>query len=91
MPQDPTAEEMRTFLNTEFAITKDWHDDPGFDFDVEEAIYWFAYSWHGGGGSNLYSALSTSEYRPGPLRNGPEEDSLSAMMLESLEAEYTNG
>lgn len=43
-------------------------------FDVEGAMYWFACHWHGGQWSNLYSALSTSEFRPGPLCNGPESE-----------------
>jgi hypothetical protein len=35
------------------------------EFDIEAAIYWFATDWHGGQWSNLYSALSTSPYKPG--------------------------
>ena len=50
---DPTRDEMLTAL-------------AGADeFEVEAAIYWFAADWHGGQSSNLYSALSTSRYRPG--------------------------
>jgi hypothetical protein len=46
------------------------------EFDVEEAIYWFASDYHGGQWTNLYSALSTSPYNPGPLRRGPEDTAL---------------
>lgn len=46
------------------------------DFDSEEAIYWFASDWHSGQSSNLYSVLSTSEYRPGPMAHGPEGTAL---------------
>lgn len=55
-------------------------------FDVEEAIYWFAADWHGGQWSNLYSVLSTSEFRPGPLANGPDET--AAMIYEHLEEHF---
>lgn len=39
--------------------------------DREAAIYWFASHWHGGQWSNLYRALSGSEYRPGLREHGP--------------------
>ncbi len=55
---DPTADEMRECLK-EQGFTEDW--------DVEPAIYWFANDYHGGQSSNLYSALSTSDYQPGRL------------------------
>ncbi len=77
MMQDPTAEEMREFLHSQFGDDLD-------QFDQEEAIYWFAYSWHAGQSSNLYSALSTSDYHPGPMTYGPED----TLYLEALEAEY---
>ena len=60
-------------------------DDPEyFAFVSEEAIYWFANDYHGGQGSNLYSALSTSGFRPGPLARGPDagESSFLYAMLE---------
>lgn len=62
--KDPTATEMRAFLNT--APFTD-------EFSREEAIYWFANDYHEGQGSNLYSALCCSEFRPSPLARGPEE------------------
>ena len=59
---DPTIEEMRSLLAT----------IPGADaFDREGAIYWFAADYHGGQGSNLYSALSRSQYRPGAWERRP--------------------
>jgi len=54
------------------------------EFDMEEAIYWFANDYHGGQSSNLYSALSTSEYRPGRMSNGPEEGSMGEMIYADL-------
>ena len=56
---DPTIEEMRSLLSD--ADT----------FDREGAIYWFAADYHGGQGSNLYSALSRSQYRPGAWERRP--------------------
>ena len=64
MNTDPTADEMRAFLKA--------YDSSADSFDIEEAIYWFANDWHSGQWSNLYSALSTSEYHPGPIACGPE-------------------
>jgi len=72
---DPTREEMLAFLESQGC------ED---EFDREEAVFWFAYSWHGGLWSNLYSALSTSPYTPGPIRNGPEDP----FWFELLESEY---
>ncbi len=84
--QDPTKEEMVQFLTREFGRMAD--DKQAFRFDMEGAIYWFASHYHGGQWSNLYSALSTSHFRPGPSVNGPEKDSMEEDMYKALEAEY---
>lgn len=63
---DPTAQEMRDYLNSNYPECD--------EFEVEEAIYWFASNYHSGQWSNLYSALSTSEFRPSILANGPQQD-----------------
>ncbi len=78
---DPTRNEMLTFLCGFYPYEAE-------QFDREEAIYWFANDYHGGQSSNLYSALSTSPYKPGPVCNGPEPDSMSEMLYEELAAEY---
>ena len=57
--QDPNHATMFAFLEQQCAGSED------IRFDIEEAIYWFAHDYHGGQGSNLYSVLSTSEFRPG--------------------------
>jgi hypothetical protein len=80
--KDPTKAEMLAFLEETFGSEID-------DFDREEAIYWFAYEWHGGQWSNLYSALCTSPYTPSPIGHGPETGSMGEIALEALEAEYT--
>jgi hypothetical protein len=67
---DPSADEMRLFL-------RQFDAD---EFDVEGAIYWFACDWHSGQWSNLYSAPSTSAYRPSPLANGPDDGPMSDMV-----------
>ncbi len=56
-------------------------------FNIESAIYWFANDYHGGGSSPLYQILSTSQYRPGPIVRGPE-DEIEKMMYEALEQKY---
>jgi len=82
---DPTKEEMVEFLKSKYH-TED-------DFDVESAIYWFANDYHGGQSSNLYSALSTSEFRPGPMHRGieDEESEMATMMYRDLEDKYAGG
>lgn len=54
------------------------------DFDREEAIYWFASDWHGGQDSNLYSVLSTSMFKPGPMSGACEPDSVAQMVYDDL-------
>ncbi len=77
---DPSRDDMLTFLATvPFASEYD-------ELDREEAIYWFANDWHGGQSSNLYSALSTSEFHPSPIAQGPEES--AKMLCEYLETEF---
>ena len=82
MNQDPTRNEMLTFLCG-------FYPHEAEQFDREEAIYWFANDWHGGQSSNLYSALSTSEYKPGMNERCPPADSVDAMMYEALETKFT--
>ena len=96
MNADPTADEMRAFLRDRwkpFSSDVDRFDGimAGESFDIEEAIYWFAYAYaYGGQWTNLYSALSTSEYHPGRLATECEPDTIAADMLADLIEEYTN-
>ena len=41
---------------------------------IEEAIYWFAGQYHSGQWSNLYSVLSTSDFKPSILANEIEDE-----------------
>ena len=75
---DPTRNEMIQFL----ALS-----NPAIDFnEFEVAMYWFAYDWHGGQSSNLYSALSTSPYNPGPLTTYASECENNIIVAELIEA-----
>jgi len=74
---DPSREEMIEHIRKVYGREAD-------EFDIEEAIYWFANHYHGGQSSNLYSALSTSEFRPGRMSNGPEEGSMGEMIYADL-------
>lgn len=77
MCHDPSREDMLAYLAR----------DPEFDeFDREEAIYWFAYDWHGGQASNLYAALSASPFTPGVASRGP--CGMAVYAYDALEAEY---
>ncbi len=81
MNTDPTRDEMLTFL-------AGFYPSETTPFDREEAIYWFAYDYHNGATSNLYSALSVSPYRPGPSRNGCDPDGISTMLYDELAARF---
>ncbi len=78
--KDPTLQEMRDYLATVL--------HQGEDFDVEEAIYWYAAYYHSGQTSNLYSALSMSQFIPSPISSGPEEGSMADWLYEDLEHEF---
>ena len=80
-PMDPTIEEMRAYLDK-------FRPCPFSDFDREAAIYWFADRHHGGQSSNLYAALSASDYKPARLEYGPEEGSEAQRAYWALEAAY---
>lgn len=83
MTTDPTIDALRAFVdNLPFASERT-------EFDREEAIYWFAYSWHGGQNSNLYSVLCQSEFSPGPCCSGPESGSMAELIVADLEEEFT--
>ena len=80
MPADPTLDEMLATLDASpFAYESD-------EFDRAESIYWFANDHHGGQASNLYSVLSTSDYRPGPIASGPSES--AAILYDELVAAF---
>lgn len=68
MTKDPDRDEIVAVLEFHPAISE---ADEG---DREEAIYWFARAFHEGQWSRLYSIVSTSPFRPGPLANGPEPE-----------------
>lgn len=79
--QDPTYDEMETFLKT-LTIYE------ASEFDIACAIYWFSSQWHSGQWSNLYSALSTSPYKPGACETVPSSETVEGMLLEELESHY---
>lgn len=75
-------EKMMSFLKSRY---------PGEDeFSMEVAIYWFAYNHHEGQFSDLYSVLSTSEYKPSRLTGNiqDEDDEVAQSMYEDLEEEF---
>jgi hypothetical protein len=83
---DPTAEEMRQYLAP---LAKQYEGD---EFDIEAAIYWYASDYHSGQNSNLYSALSTSEFRPSRLSKGIDSEGVVAEELYSaLESNFGGG
>lgn len=80
---DPTAEMMRKYLKSKLFKMYEFSE-----FDIEGAIYWFATFHHSGMHSNLYSASSMSDYRPSPMANGPEEESLEMDAFLLLESQF---
>lgn len=83
--QDPTKEEMMAYLKQQYGREEGWQDE------AEVAIYWFANFYHGGQSSNLYSALSTSPFNPGPIARGPQRDSMEEMMYKDLVYQFAGG
>lgn len=80
---DPTREEMLKLLE---ASPEGQYSD---EFEREAAIYWFSSDWHGGQWSNLYSACSTSPYKPSILAKGIEsEEGLAGELYQLLESTY---
>ena len=78
---DPTRQEMlNVLIESGLCTTADFDAegnllDPGVRFDAEAAMYWFAHDWHSGQTSNLYSVLSTSQYKPGASMHGVADES----------------
>lgn len=74
---DPTRAELleRIFATFSVSLESSYSDYADNDFDVESALYWFANDYHAGQWSNLYSVLSTSEYKPSPLASGIASES----------------
>lgn len=88
---DPTRRELMRILQPyRDAITRENGRD-GWDMAREAAIFWFAYSHHGGQWSNLYSVLSTSPYRPGRLESGVDPDSWEGYLFEALVGHFFKG
>jgi hypothetical protein len=88
-PASPAAlkRQMIAFLKKEFRHIHSDINSKDAEFEIEGAIYWFANDYHGGGGSALYSILSTSPFKPGPSVRGPEEG-IEQMMYDTLEQKY---
>ena len=87
-PQDPTRREL---LRECVRFLKPWGlDKEGRTWATWEGIYWFAYAWHGGQYSNLYSVLSTCPFRPGPIANKPQ-DFFAVEVVEHLEKTFCGG
>lgn len=83
---DPTRREMLLFLGRQWKslCPESWRDD------AEVAIYWYANHYHGGQFTNLYAALSASEFRPGPFSNLWEDGELGTVtdMYRDLEDKF---
>ncbi len=76
--EDPTREEMMDYLRLAYGAEEEWENE------AEVAIYYFANHYHGGQWSNLYSALSTSPYSPGPFTTLESEGSMATDMYNDL-------
>lgn len=85
MTQDPTHNEMITTLREAFGGLV---DAESLDSDAAVAAYWFASDYHGGQSSNLYSALSTSPYSPGPFSSLESAGGYVEEMYAELEDKY---
>jgi len=83
-------EQMKHYLRDKFKGLEDVNSED-FNFDMEAAIYWFSNDYHSGQASDLYSILSTSEYRPSSLSKGIQDEPETAQMLyNALEDKFKN-
>ena len=73
--EDPTRKEMEKFLESKKKALE------AEEFDVQVAIHYYASEYHSGQSSNLYSALSTSKYKPGRSESSADDVSDQAGML----------
>ena len=80
---DPTHDEMLAYLDTFWGSSED-----GWEDEAEVAMYYFANDYHGGQWSNLYSALSTSPYSPGPVATLADEGDMPALMYTDLQQRF---
>lgn len=87
---DPTKVQMYRELISTFKRMLKGEGKSEWKFDIESAIYWFASDYHDGQWSNLYSVLSTSDYRPGPMETGLDSDENfgAKMMYEHLVSKF---
>jgi hypothetical protein len=71
---------MVDFLKREYGVSGD-----EIDFDVEAAIYWYVNDFHTGQWSELYSILSTSDFKPCILHDSiVDEGEIAVSMYNSL-------
>lgn len=59
---------------------KNQYDSEFDEFSAYEAIYWFAYNYHGGQFSKLYKILSMSKYKPSRFINSIEDTDMTSQM-----------
>jgi len=84
--KDPTQQEMFEFLSKKF-------ENAGIDGIIDNILissYWFAYNFHHGQNSDLYSALCNHYYKPSILANNIEDeyDSIVFAMYNALIEEF---
>jgi len=76
---DPNDLKHGDVLTLQQEISNQWDtadDDYKADlFTIASGLYWYCSDNHGGQSTNEYSVMSTSDYKPGPLENGPDEES----------------
>lgn len=86
-------DEMKTYLSEKFSWLLYPIEETANNFSVETAIYWFAYDYHGGQDSDLYSVLSCSKFSPSPLHKTiyDVDDEIAVMMYDALIERYENG
>lgn len=63
--------------------------------NAEEAIFWWAYAWHSGEGSDLYKIMCESQYAPDPQRKWRDDpavieciEKLDAVFMPLVEHDY---
>lgn len=80
--KDPEYSEMRAHLLLQ--LERFYY---ATEFEMEEAIYWYAHDYHGGQWTNLYATLSLSPFKPGAYSTGLG-DGADLEMYQELQFKY---
>jgi hypothetical protein len=84
-----SGDEQEDLYTRMVAKAKEQFGSEADDFDIEAAIYWLASDYHGGQTSELYSILSTSNFKPGASHSSvADEGGMAEEIYDMLVREF---